>query len=34
MEPFPVVEQLDVLRNDFPKVFDVLEVSFVDELLP
>ena len=27
MEPFPVVEQLDVPENSLPHVFDVLEVT-------
>lgn len=33
MEPFPVVEQLDVPENGLPHVFDVLEVSPVGHLL-
>ena len=31
MEPFPVVEQLDVPENGLPHVFDVLEVSPVGQ---
>ena len=33
MEPFPVVEQLDVPENGLPHVFDVLEVAPVGQLL-
>ena len=33
MEPFPVVEQLDVPENGLPHVFDVLEVTPVGQLL-
>ena len=33
MEPFPVVEQLDVPENGLPHVFDVLEVTPVGHLL-
>ena len=33
MEPFPVVEQLDVSESRLPHVFDVLEVSPVGHLL-
>ena len=31
MEPFPVVEQLDVPENGLPHVFDVLEVTPVGQ---
>ena len=33
MEPFPVVEQLDIPESGLPHVFDVLEVTPVGQLL-
>ena len=33
MQPFPVVEQLNILENGFPNVFDVLEVTPVNMFL-